>query len=111
MSTALECHPGGRKSGREAQERKPDPLSPEDCRCVPSPCLPIRSIALLGWVRNDHLLGLGVATYSDAGDEITLTGEIGWPPQINRDKIGDTAREHARQNPAGCHYLLPTRGM
>ena len=28
------------------------------------------------------LLGLGVARYSDAGDEITLMGEIGWPPQI-----------------------------
>ena len=31
MSTALETHPGGRKSVREAQERKPDPLSPEGC--------------------------------------------------------------------------------
>src|SRR5215831_9631403 len=106
MSTALETHPGGRKSGRETQERKPDLFSPEDCRGVPSLCLPIRTIALLGWVhRNDHLLGLGVATCSDAGDEITLTGEIGWPPQIKRDKIGDTARVHARQNSAGCHSL------
>ena len=49
MSTALECHPGGRKSGREMQERKPDPLSPEDRQCVPSPCLPIRTRPL--WAR------------------------------------------------------------
>jgi len=75
MSTALETHPGGRKSGREAQERKPDPLSPEDCRGAPSPCLPIRTIPVLGWVhRNDHLLGLGVARCSDAGDEIYIDG-------------------------------------
>jgi uncharacterized cupin superfamily protein len=66
---------------------------------------------LLGTAAFTALLGLGVARYSDAGDEITLTGEIGWPPQIKRDKIADTAREHACQDPAGCHHLLPTRGM
>jgi len=48
MSTALETHPGGREIGREAQERKPDPLSPEDCRGVPSPCLERSPIGLGG---------------------------------------------------------------
>jgi hypothetical protein len=65
----------GAKADGRRRSAVSDPLSPEDCRAVPSPCLPIRTIALLGWVhRNDHLLELGVARCSDAGDEIDIDG-------------------------------------
>jgi hypothetical protein len=57
MSTALETHLGGRKSGRDRQERKPDPLSPKIVGAYhhPEPN-PGNSPFGLGVHRNDHLL-------------------------------------------------------
>ena len=48
MSTALETDPGGCKSGRETQERKPDPLCPEEGRTLTLPPNPDNSPFGLG---------------------------------------------------------------